>query len=68
MYLFDNYDESGLKEESGALAESLKGAELLAAGTELFADLDDEKAAGNISSAVFSPRLGKPLYLASVRH
>lgn len=64
----DNYDESGLHKASGALAESLKGAALLAAGTELFADLDDEKAVGNVSSAVFSPRLGKPLYLAMVRH
>lgn len=64
----NNYDENGLHETAEASARALDLRSRFAPGTELFRAGDPAgKAVGRVTSAVFSPRLGKPLLLGYVR-
>jgi folate-binding protein YgfZ len=62
----NNYDEGGLRQEATAVAERLDLQSLYPPGSELRAESAD-KPLGFITSAVYSPRLKKPLLLGYVR-
>lgn len=63
----NNYDEPGLQAAAAALAGRLDLSTLYPPGTELFAADNASKPAGHLTSAVYSPRLGKPLLLGYLR-
>ena len=63
----NNYDEPALQAAAAALAGKLDLSTLYPGGTELFAAGDPSKPVGHVTSAVFSPRLGRPLLLGYLR-
>ncbi|MDH3216642.1 MAG: hypothetical protein OEN01_10155 [Candidatus Krumholzibacteria bacterium] len=72
----NNYDEDVLKQKASPVAQALDLASLFAANTTLYHDEPgtdagrndrSQKPLGRITSAVYSPRLKKPLFLGYVR-
>jgi len=63
----NNYDEVGLRGRAEAAAAALDVNTYLPAAAELFADASADKPVGRITSAAYSPRLGKPLAFGYVR-